>query len=109
MQAFLQRDYSVVMAPLYELSVWTQPASTINWAKWEDPDYYAALAAATAIPDPLSDDAGIEWNKAEQILTEQVPWVFVAGLQPSQAFSSELAGYGWRSDNVINFRLLTPA
>jgi peptide/nickel transport system substrate-binding protein len=109
MQAFLQRDYSVVMAPLYELSVWTQPNSTINWAKWEDPAYYSALSSATEIPDPLSSAAGARWNAAEQVLTEQLPWVFVAGLQPSQAISSSIAGYGWRSDNVLNFRLMSPA
>ncbi|MEV1292185.1 ABC transporter substrate-binding protein [Pseudonocardia sp. NPDC049635] len=109
MQAFLQRDYSVVMAPLYQLSVWTQPDSRINWAKWEDPDYYAALDAATEIADPLSDEAGVRWNAAERVLTEQLPWVFVTGLQPSQAFSSSIAGYGWRSDNILSFRLMEPA
>jgi peptide/nickel transport system substrate-binding protein len=107
--AYIQRDWANVMSPPYELLVWTSPGSTINWAKWENADYYAAVEAGNAAGDALSEEAGVHWNTAEQIMAEQVPWVFIAGIQPSTGFAAAIGGYVWRSDNILSFRYLTAA
>ncbi|WP_170945146.1 ABC transporter substrate-binding protein [Rhodococcoides fascians] len=102
-QAFLLRDYAITLTPPYELLVYTAQDSSNNFADWEFPPFYDALAAGNALPDALSDEAGQAWNAAETIYLEQSPIVFIAQVQPSVALASNLSGFAQRSDNWIDY------
>lgn len=102
-QAFILRDYAITLTPPYELLVYTAKDSTNNFADWEHQPFYDALAAGNALPDALSDEAGLAWNAAERIYLEQSPIVFVAQVQPNVAVGSDVRGYAWRSDNWVDY------
>jgi peptide/nickel transport system substrate-binding protein len=106
-QAFILRDYAITLTPPYELLVYTAAGSSNNFSDWEYPPFYAALAAGNAMPDALSPDAGVFWNKAEQIYLDQSPIVFIAQVQPSVAYSSRVTGFAWRSDAWIDYANLS--
>ncbi|WP_099022153.1 ABC transporter substrate-binding protein [Mycolicibacterium palauense] len=106
-QSFLARDYSAVMSPPYELSVWTGKGSNINYSRWEDESFYAAVAAGIAVGDPLTPEAGARWNAAERIMQKASPMIFIARVRPSVAFSKNTDGYAYRSDNTVDYSQVT--
>ena len=97
------------MTPPYELLVYTGPGSTNNFADWQYPPFYDALAAGNKLPNALSPEAGKMWNAAEAIYLNQSPIVFIAQVQPSVLVSKSVAGYAWTSDNWIDYKNLRPA
>ncbi|ORM34073.1 ABC transporter substrate-binding protein [Williamsia sp. 1135] len=102
-QAFILRDYAITLTPPYELLVYTAQDSSNNFADWEYPPFYDALAAGNALPDALSPEAGKAWNAAEKIYLEQSPIVFIGQVQPNALVSSKVGGYAWRSDNWVDY------
>jgi peptide/nickel transport system substrate-binding protein len=106
-QAWVLRDNSNTLTPSYELGIYTGKNSTNNLAKWEDPAFYAAKAAADALPDPTSAAAGKAFNAAERIMINQAPVVFIAQLQPNKAMRSTVNGFAWRSDNQTDFSVMS--
>jgi peptide/nickel transport system substrate-binding protein len=106
-QAFITRDSSFVLTPSYELAVYTSPAGGNNLADWHDAAFQAALAAGNAAPDPFTAAAGKLWNAAERILVNQAPILFVAQIQPGVAMRSGVQGYAWRSDQDIDFSVMS--
>jgi peptide/nickel transport system substrate-binding protein len=102
-QAFITLDSSFVLTPSYELAVYTSPTGGNNIADWVDPKFQGALAAGNAAADPFSPEAGKLWNAAERMLVNEAPILFVAQLQPAVAMRSDVQGYAWRSDRVIDF------
>jgi peptide/nickel transport system substrate-binding protein len=106
-QAYLERDYSIVMAPSYELLVWTGKGSPTNRAKWESQKFYDAVAAGIAISNPLSPEAGKAWNAAEQIMQQEKPWILITYIQPFFGMRKCVSGFEARSDNAINLSVLS--
>lgn len=102
-QAFILRDYAITLTPPYELLVYTAQDSSNNFADWEYPPFYEALAAGNALPDALSPEAGKAWNAAEKIYLDQSPIVFIGQVQPNALVSSKVGGYAWRSDNWVDY------
>jgi len=107
-QAFLLLDYSITLTPSYELNVYTaknpdgSPAGN-NLAAWVDPAFYAAKAKADALADPYTAAAGKLWNASEQIFINQAPIAFIAQIQPTTAFRTDVNGITWRSDQWIDW------
>jgi peptide/nickel transport system substrate-binding protein len=106
-QAWVLRDWAITLTPSYELGVYTAKDGGNNLAKWNDNDFYAARAAGDALADPLSDEAGKAWNAAERYLVNDAPIVFIAHIQPGQAFTSKLKGFAWRSDQYVDYTVLS--
>lgn len=107
-QAFLLLDYSITLTPSYELNVYTAknpdgtPAGN-NLGAWLNPDFYAAKAKADALIDPYTPAAGKLWNAAERIFVNEAPIAFIAQIQPTTAFRSDIKGVTWRSDQWIDW------
>ncbi len=107
-QAFLLLDYSITLTPSYELNVYTaknpdgSPAGN-NLAAWVDPGFYAAKAKADALADPYTAAAGKLWNSAERVFINQAPIAFIAQIQPTTAFRTDVKGITWRSDQWIDW------
>jgi peptide/nickel transport system substrate-binding protein len=107
-QAFLLLDYSITLTPSYELNVYTaknpdnSPAGN-NLGAWVDPSFYAAKAKADALADPYTPAAGKLWNAAEQIFINQAPIAFIAQIQPTTGFRTDVKGITWRSDQWIDW------
>lgn len=106
-QASMGRDYAVVQSPPYVLSLFYTPGSAINWPDWTDQPFLDALDAGNAAGDPLSDSAGAAWNEAERRIRDEVPTIWMAWVQPLNAFSAAVDGYAFRSDNVIDYSELS--
>jgi peptide/nickel transport system substrate-binding protein len=105
-QASMGRDYAIVQSPPYVLGLFYTPGSPINWPDWNDAAFNEALVAGNAAGDPLSPEAGVEWNKAQLRIQEDVPTVWFANVQPLNAFANDLGGYKFRTDNVIDYSQL---
>lgn len=106
-QASLGRDYSIVQSPPYVLALFYAAGSAINWPNWEDPAFYAALEAGNNAGDPLGAEAGTAWNAAQQLIQDQTPTIWALNVQPLNAFAQNVDGYAFRTDNVIDYSLLS--
>lgn len=102
-QAMLLRDAAIVMAPSYEMLLFTGRGSTTNYPKWEDESFYSAVDAAIAAGDATSAAAGTAWNAAESILLTESPIVFIAKPKSNWAVASTLTGQAYRTDGVIDY------
>jgi peptide/nickel transport system substrate-binding protein len=107
-QVAMQRDYAISQSPPYELLLMFTPHSPTNDSKWDDPGFVAAVDAGNAY-DPLSKAGGEAWNKAEKIMIEQAPQVWICYVQPLNVLTSKLSGWAHRSDNIIDFSNLKPS
>jgi peptide/nickel transport system substrate-binding protein len=101
--AYIQRDQAISQSPPYELLLSYTKDSPLNNSGWSSDEYYAAVAAGVEAGDALSDAAGIQWAKAQQIWQAASPAVPIAFIEPSPAFSKAITGYANRSDAVIDF------
>jgi peptide/nickel transport system substrate-binding protein len=108
-QVVMQRDYAISQSPPYELLLFFTPKSPLNESKWDDPAFVDAVNAGNALGNPLSKAGGQAWNKAEKIMLEQCPEIWICYVQPLNVVSSKLTGWAHRSDNVIDFFNLKPA
>jgi peptide/nickel transport system substrate-binding protein len=106
-QAILNRDYSIVMTPPYELGLFTTAKSSLNYPKWEDPEFYSLLSAANALGDPFTDEAGEAYAAAEGYLLDQASLIFYANVQPAYAVGEDVSGWAWRSDNWLDVSQLS--
>ena len=106
-QILLNRDYSIVMTPPYELGLFTTAGSSLNYPKWEDQTFYSLLAEATALGDPFTDEAGAAYGAAEAYLLDQAPLIFYANVQPSFAVGENVDGWAGRSDNWLDVAQLS--
>ncbi|MET2011752.1 ABC transporter substrate-binding protein [Microbacterium chocolatum] len=106
-QASMGRDYAIVQSPPYVLSLFYTPGSPLNWPNWEDAAFSDALAAGNAVGDPLTPEAGQWWNEAQRVLQTELPTVYVGYVQPLNAFGTDVGGYVFRTDNVIDYSQLT--
>jgi len=107
-QAVLQRDGAIVQAPSYEISLFTGEGATTNYARWENPEFYAAVDAAIEAGEPTTDEAGQAWAEAESILLTEAPYVFIARPMANWAVAAELAGAQYRTDSTIDWSAVTP-
>jgi peptide/nickel transport system substrate-binding protein len=105
-QAYISRENSGVMTPIFEMNLFTAKGSSNNLAKWEDPAYYAAYDKALDAGNPFATSAGKVWNAAEKIMLDQEPIVFLADAPPSVVMSSDVSGYAWLSDTYVDYSTL---
>jgi peptide/nickel transport system substrate-binding protein len=107
-QAHLKTDEAISLAPSYELNLYTTPGSTNNLAQYDSKDFAAAVDKGLAAGDATSDAAGKAWNEAEKIwLGEDVANIFIAKIKPVVAYSSKLQGWTNRTDNLIDFSVMS--
>ncbi len=106
-EAVIIRDMAISLSPPYELLLQYTANSPLNSGKWQDPSYYAAVNKGINAGDPLTADAGKYWAQAMSIALDQVPQVSIARVQPLQVFASNVSGYAHRSDNVIDYSIIS--
>lgn len=106
-QALLYRNRAQVQSPTYSSTLFWRPGgNTSNPSRWEDPAFYAAVDAANAVPDPLSEEAGALWEKATAIQLLGAAEVFVCTVQPAQVYRSTVTGYAYRTENAVDFSVV---
>jgi peptide/nickel transport system substrate-binding protein len=106
-EAIIVRDMAVTQSPPLELRLLLAKASPLNWSKWESDDYYAEVAAGVAAGDPLAAPAAAHWNAAQKMWRDNVPYITVASVEPLAAFSKRVTGFAHRTDNILDFSLLS--
>ncbi|HTF48178.1 MAG TPA: ABC transporter substrate-binding protein [Pseudonocardia sp.] len=103
-QALMYRNRSQTQSPTYALTIFWRPHNnTANPSRWENQAFYDAVNAGIAQTDPLDAVAGHYWNQAMAIELNSAPEIFIANLQPSQAYRSTVHGYTYRSENAVDF------
>jgi peptide/nickel transport system substrate-binding protein len=105
--AYMVRDMAISLSPPYELLLAYTKGSPLNSGKWEDSAYYAAVNAGINAGNPLSAKAGAYWAQAMGVALDQVPQVSVCRVQPLQVFASNVSGYAHRSDNIIDYSIIS--
>jgi peptide/nickel transport system substrate-binding protein len=78
-----------------------------NTSGFDVPEYYAAVNAGVEAGDSLSAAAGKEWNAAQLIWQDFRPQVQVAKVEPLMVFHSGVKGFVHRTDNVLDFSVMT--
>jgi peptide/nickel transport system substrate-binding protein len=106
-EALVVRDMAVTQSPPLELRLLLAKGSPLNWSKWENDDYYAEITAGIAAGDPLAAPAAAHWNAAQKMWRENVPYITVASVEPLAAFSKRVKGFAHRTDNVLDFSLMS--
>ena len=106
-QALIYRNRSQVQTPTYACTIfWRPDDDPSNPSRWDEPasrEFWEVVDRAQALPDPLSPEAGELWHRAQTILLESTPEIFVCGIQPSQVFRSTVHGFAYRSENAIDY------
>lgn len=105
LQAWARRGYTIVQAPYTQLRLFFQPNT--GQTGWEDDAYYDTLLEGLAHGDARSPEATAAWSEAERIRIEAAPLLVVAAIEPLNAFREDIEGYTRRSDNTIDFSLLS--
>ncbi|WP_432561734.1 ABC transporter substrate-binding protein [Kineococcus sp. SYSU DK003] len=109
-QAMVLRTRAQTQSPVYMTASWFLPGDNPNnVTRWEDPEFYALVEQARAVDDPLSEEAGLLWNRAMAREMDQAPETPIAFPQPSMAYADTFTGYGYRTDNTFDFSILGPA
>lgn len=107
-QAHLKTDSAISLSPPYELLLYTTPGSSGNLGQYESQRYLDTVNAGIEAGDALSPEAGAFWNQAERIwLGEDVANIFVAKIKPIVALSSDISGWANRTDNCIDYSVLS--
>ena len=106
-EAIIVRDMAVTQSPPLELHLFLSRNSPLNWSKWESDAYYAEVAAGIEAGDPLGPEAGKHWLAAQKMWRENVPYITVASVEPLAAFSKRVKGFAHRTDNVLDFSLIS--
>jgi peptide/nickel transport system substrate-binding protein len=103
-QALLYRNRAQVQSPTYSSTLFWRPGNnTSNPSRWEDPAFYAAVQAASAVADPLSEEAGALWEAATTIQLNGAAEIFVCTVQPAQVYRDTVSGYAYRTENAVDF------
>jgi peptide/nickel transport system substrate-binding protein len=103
-QALMYRNRAQVQSPTYSSTLFWRPGNnSSNPSRWEDPAFYAAVEAASAVADPLSEEAGALWEAATTIQLEGAAEVFVCTIQPAQVYRETVTGYAYRTENAVDF------
>ena len=107
-QALLLDDRGFVQTPNYLLTTfWGNPLGRISYGAYQDAGFDALLTTANAYPNPYSVAAGKEWNKLQKYLQVQSPSQLIAKIQEAVAFRSVIKGYEYRSDNALDYSMMT--
>jgi len=112
LQASMSEGAAVTMSPPYELSLLTQEGGGSNMAFWTDEDaqtFQGLLADGLAAGDATGAKAAADWSKAEAVMMESVPYVFIARVRSAVAMSSDLTGFKQRTDFRIDYGEIAPA
>jgi peptide/nickel transport system substrate-binding protein len=103
-QALMYRNRAQVQSPTYSSTLFWRPNNnSSNPSRWEDAEFYAAVEAASAVADPLSEEAGALWEAATTIQLNGAAEVFVCTIQPAQVYRETVSGYAYRTENAVDF------
>ena len=69
--------------------------------------FYAAVDAGIAAGDPMSAEAGKHWAEAQRIWQHDAPFVALMTVRPLVGFSKRVSGFAWKTDNVVDFTLVS--
>jgi peptide/nickel transport system substrate-binding protein len=106
-EAYLLRQQLINLAPFYVLDIWFKDSPTSNVSQWFSPEFRAIIEKGALVSDQLGPEANALWNEAQRMLVEQAPVVPVAAVQPLSGFGERVGGYAWRTDNVLDFSIVT--
>jgi peptide/nickel transport system substrate-binding protein len=103
-QALIYRTRAQTQSPVYSTASWFLPDNNSgNVPRWENSEFYKLVDQGRAIADPLSTAAGVVWNKTQRLVQEEAPETALIMIQPSNVWSSSMAGYVYRTDSTVEF------
>jgi peptide/nickel transport system substrate-binding protein len=106
-QATMYRDMAITLSPSYELLLTTARGSILNRSKWENDAFYAAVDAGLDAGDPMSPEAGRHWADAQRIWQHDTPFIALMTVRPLIGFNRRVGGFAWKTDNIVDFNLIT--
>jgi peptide/nickel transport system substrate-binding protein len=108
-QMYLMRDMSVSYeSPPYSLLLaFPHDNPGRNTTGFDVPEYYQAVQGGVDAGDSLSPEAGKFWNQAQLVWQDYRPQIQLAKVQPLMVTRSNVHGFAHRTDNVIDFSIIT--
>ncbi|MFT4011355.1 MAG: ABC transporter substrate-binding protein, partial [Nocardioidaceae bacterium] len=109
-QLLLMRDMAVSYeSPPYVLNLAYPRDVSQGVTGWGPQDYFDAVDAGSDAGDALGSEAAKLWNKAELIWQDGRPQIQVCNVTPLMVMNAKLTGFAHRTDNVIDFSVVTSA
>lgn len=103
----LSRDMSISFESMpYTLRLMF-PEDNPQRNRWINPDYYAAIEAGMDAGDSLSPEALEYWHQAELVWQDDRPMIQMARVQPLVALRDGIDGYATRTDNIIDWSIVS--
>jgi peptide/nickel transport system substrate-binding protein len=102
-EAVLVEDCAWVPDPAYSLGLYfgSGPNSVANWINYSDKDVDALLEQSFNTAD-FSKRRELA-QKALRIIVDQAPWAFSIGIGAYITARSEVSGFNWRPNNLLNY------
>jgi peptide/nickel transport system substrate-binding protein len=106
-QSYMTRDMAVTQTPPYELLNLLKKGSPNNHSLWSNDEFYRLIDAGRAEPDPLSPDAAHYWREAQMIWRNEVPYITIVSVAPLVGLRRDIVGFANRTDNTIDYSILS--
>lgn len=108
------RDFAIVPTPGYSLQLFFTPDNPVNWARYEPPygrsgEFFEQVQRAVDAGSDDDPEAQAAWDQAQAALAEDSPWAYVCWVDPPHAFTDQVTGYAHRTDNTLDYSLISSA
>lgn len=108
----LIRDFAIVPTAVYNLNLFFAPDQPLNWANYNPPraqaeEFWNTMQDVLAVGDDLAAEAQTLLNQAQQTLAEDSPFAWICWVDPPHIFRDNVQGYHHRTDNTLDYALMS--
>jgi peptide/nickel transport system substrate-binding protein len=103
LQLMLDRDYSIVQSPPYQLLLFFEKGSPLNWPQFVHEEFLSTIRKGIAVGDEQSDQANEFWLQAQRTLMDEMPMQWINYVEPLLGVRQEVTGYSHRTDNILPY------
>ena len=94
---YFLRDMAIVPDAAYVVNLWLNSASLVDYSRFKDPQVNQLIDDALTSTDEPKRIA--EMKKAQELVVEQAPWIFLFNPGYQLATRSDVTGYSWYTPN----------
>lgn len=111
-QALIAMNRSQVQHPNHVIRSFFNPDNTANnTGAYDNPteEFDELVSGAIAAGEPTEEESGERWAEVQEYLNEEASNLPVLYIQPNQGYSTDLEGFTYRYENVIDYGNVRPA
>ena len=97
MPMYFLRDMAIVPDAAYVVNLWLNSASLVDYSRFKDPTVDTLINNALTSTDEKARIGDMQ--RAQQIVVEEAPWIFLFNPGYQLATRSDVAGFSWYTPN----------